>query len=188
MVSDHGFAPVEKQIRVNVLLRELGLVIADRSGEIKDRKAWAHSSGGAAGVYVFDREDRAETIADLKPRLAEIEGVDRVLDAAEFMQLGLPDPETNVQQADLMLSAEPGYSFSNSADGELTVALDSRRGAHGHRPDQRFMQATFIAAGADIQTTELGQISNLDVSPTIAAILGVDLPEAEGRVLTEILK
>ena len=89
VVSDHGFAPVEKQIQVNVLLRELGFVSVDRNGEVKERKAWAHSSGGSAGVYVFDREGLAQTIADLKPRLAEIEGVDRVFDAAELMELGL---------------------------------------------------------------------------------------------------
>ncbi len=189
VVSDHGFAPVEKQIRVNVLLRELGFVTVDRDGEVSSRGAWAHSSGGSAGVYFFDRENLEETLADLKPRLSEIEGVDRVFDAAELKKFGLPDPEANVQQADLMLSAKSGYSFSNQHAGdELVVEIESRRGAHGHRPDQRFMHATFVAAGAHVKRVEMGEISNLDVAPTIAAILGVDLPDADGRVLSEILK
>ncbi len=188
VVSDHGFAPVEQQIKPNVLLRQMALVTLDRKGEVMERRAWAHSSGGSAGIYVFDRENLESILENLKPRLAELEGVERVMDAAEFTQLGMPNPEENPQQADLILSAKPGYGFSAAADGEVLVATETRLGAHGHRPNQRFMHASFAAAGAHIKHAELAEISNLDVAPTIGAILGVTLPEAEGRVLTEILK
>ena len=36
--------------------------------------------------------------------------------------------------------------------------------------------------------TRVGAIYAVDVAPTIAAILGLELPEASGRVLTEILR
>jgi xanthosine utilization system XapX-like protein len=51
------------------------------------------------------------------------------------------------------------------------------------------MHATFIAAGAGLRrgvTLEL--VRNLDVAPTIAALLGLSLTGAEGRVLTEALQ
>jgi arylsulfatase A-like enzyme len=35
--------------------------------------------------------------------------------------------------------------------------------------------------------TRLGRVSNLDVAPTIAALLGVKLPTADGKPLDEIL-
>jgi hypothetical protein len=48
--------------------------------------------------------------------------------------------------------------------------------------------ATFIAVGAGIKPgTRLKTFSNLDVASTIANLLSVPLPTAEGRVLKEIL-
>ena len=50
------------------------------------------------------------------------------------------------------------------------------------------MHATFVAAGAGIKPgARLKTINNIDVAPTIARLLRVQLPSAEGRVLTEFL-
>ncbi len=194
VVSDHGFAPVRRQIHPNALLRQLGLIEVNPGGELINRKAWVHSPRGAssAGVYVFDRDKLSEITAQLKTRLAELEGVDRVLDATEFTQLGLPHPDENTQQPDLMLAAESGYTFNDEYDAEeivVPVVAGAFRGMHGHLPDHRFMHATFVAAGAHIRAgVKLEQISVLDVAPTMAAVLGVELPTAEGRILAEILR
>jgi hypothetical protein len=50
------------------------------------------------------------------------------------------------------------------------------------------MQATFIAWGAGIRAgARLKIVENIDVAPTIAHLLHVSLPIAEGRVVNEIL-
>jgi glycerophosphoryl diester phosphodiesterase len=50
------------------------------------------------------------------------------------------------------------------------------------------MRATFIAAGAGVKPgVRLKEVRSVDVAPTIARLLGLDLPAAEGRVLTDIL-
>jgi predicted AlkP superfamily pyrophosphatase or phosphodiesterase len=50
------------------------------------------------------------------------------------------------------------------------------------------MQALFIASGAHIRKgVELDHITNLQVAPTIAKILGVSLPAAQQPPLTEVL-
>ena len=190
VVSDHGFAEYTKQIQINVLLKQLGLIEVDQAGKITKRRAWSHSSGGSAVIYLAEGDDIAATIGKLRPLLADLPGVDKVLDARQFTRYGQPHPDDNRQQGHLMLSAKPGYVFSNvHKSNELVVPTEGRRGAHGHLPDQRFMHATFIAAGAGIkQGVELKQISSLDVAPTIARLLGIKLPTAEGRVLEEILE
>jgi predicted AlkP superfamily pyrophosphatase or phosphodiesterase len=173
VVSDHGFAPYDRVIYPNVVLKEMGL------------EGKARFQGGIGGVYLLDRSNLAERVARIQARLAAVEGVDRVLTAAEFMPLGLPDPEKQTQQADLMLSPKPGYSFSNEAKGTAAVGpKGALRGAHGHLPDQDFAHATFIAVGAGVKPgRRLGKISSMDVAPTIAAILGVKLPTAQGKTL-----
>ncbi|MEI9981053.1 MAG: hypothetical protein WDN23_19005 [Edaphobacter sp.] len=51
------------------------------------------------------------------------------------------------------------------------------------------MQTIFVAYGAAIRPgVRIPPISNLRVAPTIAKILGVDLPQAEQAPLDEILK
>ena len=45
-VSDHGFAPYEKFIRPNVVLKELGLIETDAKDKVTNRKAWCVAQGG----------------------------------------------------------------------------------------------------------------------------------------------
>jgi hypothetical protein len=50
------------------------------------------------------------------------------------------------------------------------------------------MNAVFVAAGAGVRKgVRLGVIKNLDVAPTAAALLGLSLPTADGRVLSEAI-
>jgi len=178
VVSDHGFAEYDRLIYPNVLIKQMGL----------EGKAIFHA--GVGGVYVLDRSDVAGMVGRLKSRLAAVEGVDRVLAAEEFTELGLPHPEKNPQQPDLMLSAKPGYYFSGDAKAAaVTSPPGERRGAHGHLPDQPFAHAMFLAAGSGVKPgVRLGKISSKDVAPTLASLLGIKLPSAEGRPLREILR
>ena len=51
------------------------------------------------------------------------------------------------------------------------------------------MQAIFIAWGYGIPNgTHLGSISNLDVAPTIAAMFGLEMKQAKGRAIPEIVE
>jgi hypothetical protein len=50
------------------------------------------------------------------------------------------------------------------------------------------MHGSFVAWGAGIKPgSALGTISNTDVAPTMAALLGLKMREVDGRVLKEIL-
>ena len=51
------------------------------------------------------------------------------------------------------------------------------------------MQAIFVTSGAGIKPgASAGNIVNLDVAPTVAKLLGLTLPAAQGHVLTAILQ
>jgi hypothetical protein len=50
------------------------------------------------------------------------------------------------------------------------------------------LHATFVAAGVGIKAgVRLGEIQNIDVAPTLAAILHVPMPTADGKPLAAIL-
>ena len=186
VVSDHGFAPYEKIVQPNVVLKQLGLVETDEKGKATKRRAWCVSQGGAAFVYLLD--DEKGLLPTVREALAKVEGVRSVLEPAAFVKLGLPTPDENPEMAQLVLTTGPGYSFGDAATGEAVVKAGGLKGTHGHLPQPSFMHATFIAAGAGIKpSVQLRTMQSVDIAPTIARLLGLQLPTAEGRVLTEIL-
>lgn len=188
VVSDHGFAPYEKVIRPNVVLRELGLVTTDADGKVQQRSAWCVGQGGSAFVYVLKGADSGDALATLKTRLGAIEGVTAVLDRGQFTQMGLPDPDKSSEAPHLVLTTGPGYSFNDAQEGAAVADAGGHLGSHGHDPAPAYMHATFVAAGSGIRAgTRLKTIRNIDVAPTIAHLMGFELESADGQVLTAIL-
>lgn len=189
ITADHGFRSFTKQIQPNVMFRKSGLIAAAVGGKVTSRRAWCHSEGGAAFIYVLDDANRAQIVADIQPKLAGLEGVDWVRGPAEYAKLGFPTPDKDARSPDLLMSAKDGFSFSEVAGGEDEITESgSVRGAHGYDPNADDMRAIFIAAGAGIRKgVVLDEMSNLDVAPTMAKLLGVEMKNVDGRVLGEIL-
>ena len=91
----------------------------------------------------------------------------------------------------LFLSVKPGYAFSATATGERTVvdAPEGSLGTHGYLSTDPEIQALFIASGRGVKPgVKLRSVDNLDVAPTAAKLLGVELKNVDGKPLTEILR
>ena len=68
------------------------------------------------------------------------------------------------------------------------VEAGAYQGHHGYLSTDPDMNATFLAWGYGIRSSaKLGRINNLDVSPTIAALLGLKMGTVEGKALRQIL-
>jgi predicted AlkP superfamily pyrophosphatase or phosphodiesterase len=187
VVSDHGFAPYQKLIQPNVVLKELGLIATDDQGKVTERKAWCVAQGGSAFIYVLSDEQRAEVTNSLAKKLADVEGVLDVMRPSEFAGLGVPDPSKNPEAPDLVLTTGPGYSFGNNVTGQVIVDAGGSKGSHGHDPRPDYMHAMFVAAGTGIKPgAKLKLINNVDVAPTIAHLLGLEM-KADGHVLNEVV-
>ncbi|HXH05113.1 MAG TPA: hypothetical protein VNI83_00835, partial [Vicinamibacterales bacterium] len=84
-----------------------------------------------------------------------------------------------------------GYAFSGQHEGEVVgpVPADGSPGQHGYLSSREAMQALFLASGRGIRRgAALDRIDSRDIAPTIAALLGLELPGVEGRVLGELLE
>ncbi len=184
--SDHGFFPIDKEIRPNVLLRQLGLIPTAPEGK---KTAFCLNQGGACAVYVLDDGRRSEVIDQLRDQLAHVEGVEAVFGPEQFDKIGQPTLAEDPHAADLWLAAKSGYSFSDSLkDDNIVVPRDARAGTHGYLPEHPDLEATCVIWGAGIKSgTSLGKISNMDVAPTIARLLRIELPSAQGKPLVEAL-
>ena len=181
VVSDHGFKTATRVIRPNALFARQGLGNA----------VWTISEGGTAMVYVTRAEGKADTLARVRESLRGVEGVARVIGPDEMGALGYPQPAANPRMADLVIAAADGYKFDGGTSGEIVgdVGPGGSPGTHGYLNTERDMRAIFVASGAGVKAgVSLGEVRSQDVAPTIARLLGLDLPGVSGRVLTEALR
>jgi predicted AlkP superfamily pyrophosphatase or phosphodiesterase len=167
VLSDHGFKSYTKEIRPLVALSAAGL-----AGKVR-----VMPEGGTAFVYC-----PPELVAPAREALAKAEGIHRVISPEEFPSLGLPTPAQDPQAFQLLLAARDGYSFSGATGGPVSAELPQQGGGHGYLASDPEMDAIFIASGYGVvRGRTLTQFPNVNVAPTIAKLLGIALPSAQGQ-------
>ena len=159
IVGDHGFRPYRHIFRPKAVLREAGL----------EHLARVEATGGSAAVYTDSPEVRALFSTD-DP------AIDRILSQEELARMeAFPG-------AKFCLLAAPDYIFSRQADGPSHT--ERVKGQHGHLPEQ--VPTGLIIHGPGVAPkTKLGSIDLIHVAPTIAHLLGISLPQAQGQSLLE---
>jgi predicted AlkP superfamily pyrophosphatase or phosphodiesterase len=167
IVSDHGFRRVVYAIHPQVLLK---------SNAALEGKVWIMSESGTASVYFDQAADRQILTAQVEKLFAAQEGVDQIDRPQQFATLGWPIKTQSAEAPDLMLIAKPGYYFSGEKS-DAYLSEPEEKGNHGFLNTDPEMQAIFIAWGKNIRSeNNLGAISNLEVAPTIAKLLGLTMP------------
>lgn len=189
IVSDHGFINIPKTLQPNVLLRKAGLLTVEGT-QINTARAQVVPEGGIGMLYLTvpdQNESDRKKVIDL---FRDQEGVAAILTPEEFSKYGLPQPREYPQMADLILVAKDGYGVGASATGEDFVTPSTTTlGTHGFLSTNPKMNATFVASGAGIRKgVTIDAVENIDVSPTIARLLGVEFNMVDGKVLTEIFE
>ena len=181
IVSDHGFAPIEHDVNLIAPFAEAGLITLDP----KTRKptAWqAGLWGGTSVAVVLDYPDDAALKAKVAALLDKLAadpalGITRIANVAEIARMG------GTPMASFWIDFKPGYQMGNNPLA-APVSPGTIKGNHGYFPDHPEMRATFILAGPGVPAKgALGEIDMRDIAPTLAKILKVRLPEADGRPL-----
>jgi predicted AlkP superfamily pyrophosphatase or phosphodiesterase len=182
VVSDHGQQSLHNALHPNALLKQENLQSASTS-----TPTFAIEDGGCA--LVFQKNATPTSIAALKKLFEKKPGIYAALTEEEASAQGWPKPGSTDQAPDLLLYAADDYAFSPDPGDAFVTKLDRQRGSHGYPNTFPLMQAIFIASGAGIRNAgEIPAISNLDVAPTVAHILHLQLRDAQGNALTDILK
>lgn len=188
IVSDHGQLNITRSVALNALLAEKGLLTVGENGQVADYVAIAKSTGLSAQIYLKDQKDFDRVHAVLRQMCADgLYGFERVYTADEVMrEEGLGGKFSFVVETD-------GYtSFSNAWTRPLVRRVDNSdykfgRATHGHQPDKG-PQPTLIAFGPDIKAgARVARRPIVDEAPTYAKLLGVELPDADGVAIDEIL-
>lgn len=192
ITTDHGFVTFTKSINANAALKKDGFVKSVLGKNLApDSQVFAMAEGGACFVYVLDAANRDSILKQITPKLAKLEGVSGVVEAKDFAaKLNHVTADKDPREPDLVLLAGDGYTFTDSlADTNEIIPNDPPKGAHGHYQKDDNLYGCFVISGAGVkQGAEIGEMKNIDVTPTMAKLLGVPFLGADGKVLEEVLK
>lgn len=154
LVSDHGQADVNRTVELEPALKAAGIPVQ------------VQSNGMSA--YLFTNE--SEKALQWLQKNGEQMGVSAVYDKEKLEQFGCIDG------VDLAVEAAPGVVF---ADGLPKAKRE--KATHGFGPGHPAENCLLAVRGRDIEPCQLPAMPMRDVAPTLAALMGIDLPQAVGK-------
>ena len=187
VVSDHGFTAVTQRLNLAVPFVQAGLITiaedpASHGVRVRSWKAQPWFAGGMAAIMLHDPQDRdtAGQVEQLLRTLAADPGNGiAAIRTREQMQArgGFPD-------AAFVVEFKPGYYAGGNFSGPLLTPMPAGHGGHGYSPEVAEMRASLFVSGAGIAPgRDLGIVDMRQIAPTVAALLGVQLPGATASVL-----
>ena len=174
IVGDHGFTSITRNVSPNTMLRDAGL-LEEEGGKVKSWRAIVRSSGGSAALYVQEPRDAARAVEALVAAGGQ-----------DFSMLGREQLDRLGYNPDAYVALEPadGVAITERIGPSTPTVL----GNHGQLPTRPGLETGFIAEGAGIlRGVSIPRMRLIDVAPTVAAMLGLDLDDVDGRMLHEVL-
>lgn len=191
IIGDHGQSDITGHLNPNVLFRRDGLLQVDAAGNVSDYVAFAHSSELSAWVQLKNPTDAAarrrvgdylaDLVADPQYPVGAVYSAEEI--AERFHSRG---------PWDFVLEGAEPVEFGATWDGDDPFAAQPYKGTpatatHGglpfRDPTTLVLSGPGIAAGAALDHCYI-----VDTAPTIAAVMGVELDDVDGRVLVELIR
>ena len=185
VVSDHGFMKIDYLVNLAVPFIRAGLIdVAPGAAHpvVNAWKAQLWMAGGMAAVVLHDPKD-AQTARQVRALLDKMasdpaSGIAQILDRAAM------DKDGCFPNASFLIVLKPGYYNGPGLSGPMVTPIAGSRGSHGFSPLYPEMRASFFALGEGIaHHRDLGVIDMRQIAPTVARVLGVQMPSAPAAPL-----
>jgi predicted AlkP superfamily pyrophosphatase or phosphodiesterase len=181
VVSDHGFVNVEKQVNFGPAFVQAGLITLDAKEKVTDWKAFPWVTGGSAAIVLKDPKDEAvktQVRALLTKLMSDsANGIDRVLEADDLHARG------GYPTASFFVGLKPGWKTGTSLAGTMVQTV-KKGGTHGLLNDLPELRSSFFVVGPGVAAgKDLGVIDMRSIAPTLAGLVGLQMPSADGKSL-----
>ncbi len=193
VLGDHGQSDVDFVCNINVLLKQAGFIKVDESDRMIDFDAYAHSAALSSWIQLKNPEDQ-EMKEKVFQFLCELKNDERFAITHIFTKEEALEKFGLVGPFDFVIESSKEISFGNTVEGE-EVCVATRVGdykfskaTHGGLPT-RDHQTTFIACGPAVKKgVHIRQGNMIDEAPTMAAMLGIEMKDIDGKVCKELLR
>lgn len=190
VLSDHGQLNYTRRMNINKIFVEEGFIKLDEENNFVSADAWVKAAGMSAHVHLSNPADKEiyNAVEILLHKLADSKtmGVERIYTAREAeLEEGL------FGDFSFVLEGDGSTLFSSDWRSPLFSPVDEasgyKRASHGHHPDKG-PQPVFLAMGPSVKSgIVIERADIIDVAPTLAHFIGVELPGAEGKPLADML-
>jgi predicted AlkP superfamily pyrophosphatase or phosphodiesterase len=187
VASDHGFAATDTEINLFRAFIDAGLITLDNDGKVTTWDAMPWPAGGSIAVILARPDDTALTarvLSQLNALKDNAENrIERIADRTKIAEFGA-NP-----QASFYLNLAPG-ALAGGYKGKVAevVGRAKSKGTHGYFPDAANMRSTFMIMGPGIaKGRNIGEIDMRAIAPTLAQIMGIELPDAKVRLNDKLI-
>lgn len=192
VTADHGHLNCSRTVHLNTLLVERGFIDVDTDGVVRDWRAYCFPTGMSALIQLHDPMDKAlyQSVYDLMQEVCAsgLWGISKVFTREEVSRRDHLDGDFSFVLETDNASVFGRHWCGPSSVPSATDLIGARGGYHGYHPDKG-PRPTFLACGPSFKAGARISSANLvDGAPTYAKVLGVSLPNTDGRVLSELLK
>lgn len=195
ILGDHSSMDEDKIIELNVLLKNNGYIDVDERGKIKNYRAISKNCDGCAYIYLKNKDDKLlidKLYSLIENFNKENQCIEEIYKKDIVMKLGA-DPNCA-----FMVEAKKGFYFLDDTVGDIIKYIKPEdvssshnitRATHGYSPYRKDYTTVFMASGRGVKRGVVVDDMNLvDEGPTMAKLLGIELKDADGRIINEILE
>ncbi|MBR3841003.1 MAG: alkaline phosphatase family protein [Erysipelotrichales bacterium] len=192
ILGDHGQSDVDHVLHFNVALKEAGFIRVNENNELVDYDAYCHSAALSAWIELKNPEDE-----EMRKKV-----YDFLMECKNERDYGLGYVFTKEEVKekyhlegpfDFVIEGEKAISFGNRLDCDIFGKTEigdykTSKASHGGLPFKD-ETTTFIACGPSVkQGVVVERCSMVNEAPTMAKMLGFEMPDVDGVVIEEILK
>jgi predicted AlkP superfamily pyrophosphatase or phosphodiesterase len=184
ITADHGFHSVYSEVNVRPVFEKAGLL----------DKVSLHGGGWTIAVELRKRFDLGRDMPALENAFAELRRlkiVRKVVSPDEMHDLGQPRfEESEYARGHYLLIPDIDTHLVADRTSSSTERRPKKKPSHGHGylPEHPRMYPALVLSGAGIKKgVTIGHTKNLNIAPTIAHLLGLEMNNVSGKVLRDAL-
>lgn len=184
ITADHGFHSVHWEANVRPVFAKAAIL----------DKIRLHGGGWTVAVELtknFDRLTDMQALQNAFSELRRLKIVRRIVSPDEMHDLGQPRFEESkyVQGHYLLIPDIDTYLVVDAnSSSAARRRKESPSHSHGYLPQHPRMYTSLVLSGAGIkQGVTIGHTQNINIAPTIAHLLGLEMKNVSGKVLREAL-
>lgn len=192
VLGDHCQRDAHTIVYLNKYFLDKGYITV-KGDKIVDYKAIAKTCDGSTYIYINDKWAMNEPfLMELTDSLNELKnteslGIQEIYTSEEAALMGADE------NCFVMIEGKPGFYFLNEFEVLTEPVLETKNhkmlAIHGCLPTGEDLKTFFAAIGKGIKKgVKIDSMRLWDEGPTIAKLMGGNLPKADGRVMDEILE
>lgn len=177
--SDHGSLDNQFNISPNVVFTEKGLISVDDAGNMTDWKAFCQRAGGVGEIRMH--ADATEADRQLVLDILNELQADPAKGILEVLTNDMAQARGGFPESDFVVISRKGFEIREDLTGPYCHTHLSQAAQHGYSEQFEEMRASFILSVPGVAPKHIGMVKLIDVAPTLAGVMGIELPKAQGK-------